>query len=204
MNWPRPARTARVRGKPEVMVQRSRCICVFTFCLLLLAGRAAAQEKGDWFHIGTGLGVDKPRVAVADFAARADNAKSHSQLFTQVVRDDLQFSGIIDLVSPSFYPVQVPSVPGELRNSDWTTPQVNSNLIAFGNVTETASEVVISGWLFDVRSPSTQAVIGKVYRGTPTDAEVRKFAHQFADEIISRLSGGLPGVASTQIAFVSS
>src|SRR6266404_5093321 len=104
------------------MVHRSRCIsvCVFTFSLLLLAAGANAQ---DWFRTGTGLGVEKPRVAAADFAARADNAKSHSQLFTQVVRDDLQVS---------------------------------------------------------------------------------KFAHQFADEIISRLSGGLPGIASTQIAFVSS
>src|SRR6202171_3029277 len=203
MNWPRPAHTARVRGEPEVMVHRSRCIsvCVLLLCGMFVPGRAAAQA---WFTTGTGLGVDKPRVAVADFAPRADNAKSHSQLFTQVVRDDLQFSGIVDLVSPSFYPTQVPSVPGELRNSDWTTPQLNSNLIAFGNLTDAPSEVVISGWLFDVRSPSTQAVIGKVYRGTPTDAQVRKFAHQFADEIISRLSGGLPGVASTQIAFVSS
>src|SRR6266436_515450 len=183
MNWPRPARTARVRGKPEVMVQRSRCICVwaFTFCLLFLAGRAAAQEKGDWFHIGTGLGVEKPRVAVTDFAPRGDTAKSHSQLFTQV-----------------------PTIPSELRNADWTTPQINANLIAFGNLTESASEVVISAWLYDVRSPSTQAVVGKIYRGTPTDAQVRKFAHEFADEIISRLSGGLPGIASTQIAFVSS
>src|ERR1700731_942315 len=185
------------------MVQRSRCICVcvFTFCLLVFAGQANAQ---DWFQTGTGLGVEKPRVAVADFAPRADDAKSHSQLFTQVVRDDLQFSGILDLVSPSFYPTTVPTVPTELRNPDWTTPQLNANLVAFGNLTESASEVVISGWLFDVRSPSTQAVVGKVYRGTPTDAQARKFAHQFADEIISRLSGGLPGIASTQIAFVSS
>jgi TolB protein len=206
MIWPRPARTRRVKGEPEAMVHRSRCICVCVFasCLLLVAGRAAAQEKGDWFHIGTGLGVDKPRVAVADFAPRADTAKSHSQLFTQVVRDDLQFSGIIDLVSPSFYPTAVPTTPTELRNDDWITPQINANLVAFGNLTESASEVVISGWLYDVRSPSTQAVVGKVYRGTPTDAQVRKFAHQFADEIISRLSGGLPGIASTQIAFVSS
>ncbi len=172
------------------------------FVLFLFFGNAAFAQ--DWVRIGTGLGVEKPRIAVTDFAPRGENAKSRSQLFTQVVRDDLQFSGIVDLVSPSFYPVQVPSVPGELRNSDWTTTQLNSNLIAFGNSTEAASEAVISGWLFDVRSPSTQAVIGKVYRGTPTDAQVRKFAHQFADEIISRLSGGLPGVASTQIAFVSS
>ncbi len=205
MNWPRPARTTRVKGGPEAMAHRSRCIsvCVFTFCLLLLAGRAAAQEP-DWFRTGINFGVDKPRVAVADFASRADNAKSHSQLFTQVVRDDLQFSGILDLVSPSFYPTTVPTNPTELRNDDWITPQINANLVAFGNLTESASEVVISGWLYDVRSPSTQAVVGKVYRGTPTDAQVRKFAHQFADEIISRLSGGLPGIASTQIAFVSS
>src|ERR1700737_4702016 len=185
------------------MVHRSRCIrlCLCLAVLLAFSGRIAAQ---DWFRTGTGLGVEKPRVAVADFAPRSDNAKSHSQLFTQVVRDDLQFSGILDLVSPSFYPQQAPTQPSELRNAEWTTPQLKVNLVAFGNLVESPNEVVISAWLYDVRSPSSQAVVGKVYRGTPTDAQVRKFAHQFADEIISRLSGGLPGVASTQIAFVSS
>src|ERR1700730_11955132 len=172
------------------MVHRSRSIgvCLLLFCGLFLPGRA----------------VENPLLAVADFAPRADTARPHSQLFTQVLRDDLQFSGIVDLVSPSFYPIQVPTVAPELRNLDWTTPQINANLVAFGNLTESASEVGISGWLYDVRSPSTQAVVGKVYRGTPTDAQVRKFAHQFADEIISRLSAGTPGIASTQIAFVSS
>ena len=175
---------------------------IIAFALIFIfANRAIAQ---DWFRAGTGLGVEKPRVAVADFAPRSDTAKSHSQVFTQVVRDDLQFSGILDLVSPSFYPTQSPTQPSELRNADWTTPQLNANLVAFGNLVESPNEVVISAWLYDVRSPSSQAVVGKVYRGTPTDAQVRKFAHQFADEIISRLSGGLPGVASTQIAFVSS
>ena len=53
--------------------------------------------------------IEKLRVAVADFAPRADQAKNHSALFTQVVRDDLQFSGILELVSPSFYPPQAPS-----------------------------------------------------------------------------------------------
>jgi TolB protein len=64
--------------------------------------------------------------------------------------------------------------------------------------------VAISAWMYDVRSPSNEAVVGKVYRGAPTDAQVRKFAHQFADEIISKLSGGFPGIGSTQIAFISS
>src|ERR1700694_5406526 len=149
------------------------CAVLFAIVLFLCSGATAFAQ--DWVHTGTGLGLEKPRIAVTDFAPRADNAKSHSQLFTQVVRDDLQFSGIVDLVSPSFYPVQAPTAPSELDNLDWTTPQINANLVAFGNLTESTSEVVISGWLYDVRSPSTQAVVGKVYRGTHTHAPGRQF-----------------------------
>jgi TolB protein len=172
-----------------------------SLALLLLVSPLLAQ---DWFRTGTGLGVEKPRIAVPDFAVQSDGAKPHATLFTTVVRDDLAFSGILDLVSPSFYPTQVPSQPSELRNLTWTDPPLNSNFVAFGNLTESSSEVVISAWMYDVRSTSTQAVVGKVYRGQPTDQQVRKFAHQFADEIINKLSGGLPSIASTQIAFISS
>ncbi len=175
---------------------------LLSLTLILCMSRTTLAQ--DWVRAGTGLGMEKPRIAVADFAARSDATKNHSQLFTQVVRDDLQFSGIVDLVSPSFYPQQIPSVPAELKNLAWTDQPANANLVAFGNLTESSAEVQIQAWLFDVRSTSNQAMIGKVYRGAPTDAQVRKFAHQFADEIISRLSGGLPGIASTQIAFVSS
>ena len=175
--------------------------CTFFFAVaLVMAGAAFGQ---DWFRISTGLGVEKPRVAVADFAPRGDSAKGHSSLFTQVVRDDLGFSGILELASPSFYPQQQPSVPSELRYTNWTDSPVNAHFVAFGNLTET-SEVAIEAWFYDVTNPSTQAVISKIYRGAATDAQVRKFAHQFADEIIGKLSGGLPSVASTQIAFVSS
>ena len=169
---------------------------------ILLSARPVAAQ--DWFRAGTGLGEAKPRVAIADFVPRADSAKIHSALFTQVVRDDLQFSGILELASPSFYPTQAPSVPAELKYSAWTDPPANANYVGFGNLSENPAEVAIQAWLYDVRNPTAQAVVGKVYRGAPTDAQVRKFAHQFADEIIGKLSGGLPSVGSTQIAFVSS
>jgi TolB protein len=168
--------------------------------LALFAKPAVGQ---DWFRTSIGMDVNKPRVAIADFAPRADSAKSHAAAFTQVVRDDLQFSGILEVPSSSFYPPQTPSVPAELKFAIWTDPPTNANFVGFGNVSESAAEVAIEAWLFDVRSVSMQPVVGKVYRGAPTDAEVRKFAHQFADEILGKLSGGLPGVASTQIAFVS-
>ncbi len=64
-------------------------------------------------------------------------------------------------------------------------------------------EVAIQAWLFDVRNPSFPTGYRQgFYRGAPTDAQVRRFAHQFADEIINKLSGGLPSIAGTQIAFV--
>src|SRR5436309_10059656 len=150
------------------------------------------------------MDANKPRLALADFAARSASAKPHASLFTKVVRDDLQFSGILELASPSFYPPQAPSVPAELKPAIWIDPPTNANFLGFGNLSESTAEVAIEAWLYDVRNPSAQAVVGKVYRGAPTDLQVRKFAHQFADEIISKLSGGLPGIASTQIAFVSS
>ena len=174
---------------------------LFVVATLFLTCSAIAQ---DWVRTGTGLGQVIPRVALADFGPRSDSAKSHSSLFTQVVRDDLQFSGILELASPSFYPPQVPTVPTELKAGAWLDPPTSAFYVGFGNLSESTAEIAIQAWLFDVRNPSSQPVVGKVYRGAPTDLQVRKFAHQFADEIISKLSGGLPSVASTQIAFVSS
>jgi TolB protein len=179
---------------------------IFVALLLLMSAGSAQAQNPAWFNTGTGLGDTsaKPRIAVPDFVPREDPTRQHAQLFAQVVRDDLTFSGIIDVVSPSFYPQQLPSIPGELKNTTWTDQPLNANFVAFGNLTQTTSEVAIQAWLNDVRNPSGQPIIGKVYRGAPTDPQVRKFAHQFADEIISKISGGLPGIASTQIAFVSS
>ena len=185
------------------MQAKLRCFGSFLVLVFLgFCGYSAAAQ--DWFRTAIGMSTSKPRVAIADFVARSDSAKPHAAAFTQVVRDDLQFSGILEVPSPSFYPPQAPSLPAELKYSTWIDPPTNANFVGFGNLSETASEVAIEAWLFDVRTVSSQPVVGKVYRGAPTDAQVRKFAHQFADEIISKLSGGLPGVAATQIAFVSS
>src|ERR1700743_3732686 len=136
---------------------------IFLGLLLLAAGSAQAQNPA-WFQTGTGLGdnIGKPRIAVPDFVSREDASRQHSQLFSQVVRDDLTFSGIVEIVSPSFYPQQgLPSVPAELKPTTWTDQPLNSNDVAFGNITQSASEVAIQAWLNDVRNPSGQPIIGK-------------------------------------------
>ena len=77
---------------------------------LLCAPTARAQ---DWFRTGTGLGVEKARVAVSDFVPRSDTTRPLGRLFTDVVVADLEFSGILEIVSRSFYPLSIPSVPTE-------------------------------------------------------------------------------------------
>lgn len=168
--------------------------------LLALPGSAAAQ---DWFRTGTGLGVSKPRVAVADFAARNPASQTFASLFADVVRNDLDYSGIVDIASKSFYPAQAPSLPAELNASVWSSAPVSAQFLAFGNLTANGDMLEIQAWFYDVQNPSAPAVVGRVYHGATQDEAVRQFAHQFADEIIARLSGGVPGIASTQIAYVS-
>jgi TolB protein len=170
------------------------------FCALVTTRPASAQ---DWFKTGTGLGVDKARLAVPEFAARSAQAEPLEKVFHDVLWKDLDFCGILDMVSPSFYPTQVPSQPSELRAADWSQAPANAYMVAFGNLAVDASGLAVSGNLFDVHNPSAPPVLQKIYRGAPTDADARRLAHQFADDIVARLSGGLPGIATTQIAFVS-
>jgi len=86
------------------------------FAMLLMLAASAEAQNPAWFNAGTGLGeVSKPRLAVADFVPREDPTKSHSQLFTQVVRDDLQFSGIVELVQPQL--LSHPTTQRPRRNS---------------------------------------------------------------------------------------
>lgn len=179
-------------------------VCAAVCAGFLSAGArpAAAQEQG-WFRTGTGLGVQKARVAVANFAPRGASAKPLADEFSEVVRADLDYSGIAELVSKSLQPADAPATPNELKMQAWSDAPASARLVAFGNLAATGNSLAIEAWLYDVANATQPAVLGKVYRGEVTDAQIRQFAHQFADEIISRLSGGLPGVASTKIAFVS-
>jgi len=187
-------------ASPPSRYFRHLCSAVL-LCGLALAPPLAAQ---DWFRTGTGLGVEKARVAVADFAPRSDSAQPLANLFSEVLRTDLDYSGILELVSKSFYPLQAPSVPTELKHQAWNDPPASAHLLAFGNLSASGNDLAIEAWLYDVRNAGAPEVLGKRYRGEVSDAQLRRFAHQFADEIVMRLSGGVPGVASTQIAFVSS
>ena len=182
--------------------------CLIAVGVLLAAYPAEAQ---DWFKTGTGLGVSKARVAAPDLAASPDAAKLEST-FHNVLWNDLEYSGILDMVSQSFYPLKAPSQPGDLTApdaqgkpaaQDWANAPANTYMLAYGSMAMNGTSLAVSGFLSNVQSPASPPAIQKIYRDAATDAGARKLAHQFADDIISLLGGGIPGIADTQIAYVS-
>jgi len=175
-------------------------LVLLTLTFLAVALPASAQ---DVIKTGTGLGVEKVKLAVPEFATRNPEAGPREKVFHQVLTDDLTYSGIIEMVSPSFFPAEMPSAPGELKAESWSQAPASAMMVAFGNLTANGTSLSLAGYLYDVRQAPPLSVLEKIYNGDATDAGARRLAHEFADDIISRLSGGVPGIAQTAVAFVS-
>ncbi len=177
---------------------------VFVLTLLLSIPTATAFAQ-DWIRTGTGLGVEKVRLAASDFKPSTQDSKNAELLktFNDTLFNDLENAGIFDMVSKSFYPEQVPGQPSEVNFSAWNSPPPNAAMLAFGNLGVTADKVTVQGWLYDVKNTSSPQVLGKQYNDAATTEAARQIAHKFADEIIFRLGGGIQGIAETKIYFVS-
>jgi TolB protein len=171
-----------------------------TFAILVLVTSLPATAQ-DWFKTGTGLGVTKARLAAPEIAARSATAQPLEKTFHDVLWSDLEYSGVLDIVSPSFYPTELPSQPSEMRAADWAAAPANAYMVAYGNMTVDSASLAVAGFLSDVHNPTAPLALQKIYRGAAKDSDARHLAHQFADDIIGVLSGGLPGIAQTQIAY---
>ena len=189
--------------------------------LLLFAWFAAValHAQQDWIRTGTGLGVEKIRLAAADFkvataattgvagapamGGTGGNTADLTKVFNDTLWNDLENAGIFDMVSKSFYPLQQPGSPSEMQLNAWGNPPPNAAMVAFGNTFSDAQSLNVQGWLNDVRNAASPMVLGKQYKETSTPEGARDAAHKFADEIIFRLGGGVPGIAESKIVFVS-
>src|ERR1700681_2432032 len=170
------------------------------FCLAVTPAHAQ-----DWVRTGTSLGAEKVRLAVTDFKASTSDAQNAALLktFNDTLWNDLDNSGVVELVSKSFYPLQVPGQPTEITFPAWNSPPPNAAMLAFGNLGVAAGKVTVQGWLYDVKNTASPQVLGKQYADVASDEAARVIAHKFADEIIFRLGGGIPGIAESKIYFVS-
>jgi len=178
------------------------CFSLAVITALVLSMTAQAQ---DWIRTGTGLGVERIRLAVPDFKASTPDAKNPDLLkvFNDTLWNDLENAGIFDMVSKSFYPLGPIGTPADVRFEAWNSAPPNAAMLAFGNLGATGDSLTVQGWLYDVKNIASPQVLGKQYTDAATTDAARKTAHKFADEIIFRLGGGIPGIAESQIFFVS-
>jgi len=191
--------------KPVVAGAILRSIFLTAVCWFAASAAVVPCSAQDWIRTGTGLGVDKVRIAVPDFKQSTTDAKNAELLktFDDTLFSDLDNAGIFDLVSKSFYPLEVPGSPTEVRFDAWVNPPVNASMLVFGDFGVTGSSLTVHGWLFDVKNSASPQVLGKQYTDQPTSDAARTIAHRFANEIIFRLGGGIAGIAESKIYFVS-
>ena len=178
---------------------------IFNFGVVILALCASALAQ-DWIKTGTGLGVEKVRLAVTDFKASSQdpNTPNLQKTFNDTLFNDLDNAGIFDMVSKSFLPTTAPGNPSDVKFNDFSAPPVNASMLAFGNLGASGNTLTVQGWLYDVKNVTSPQVLGKQYTDAATADAARRTAHKFADEIIFRLGGGVPGIAESSIYYISS
>ena len=181
------------------MTSFSRCKLALLLALLLPAGLVRAQDN---VFTGTNTGADRVRIAAADFHAGSPEAAALKHTFDTVLFSDLGNAGVFDLVSKSLQPQAAPGAPSEIRLPDWSGGTTNASFVAFGSFSVSGGRIIVNGYVFDTHNAQFPQVLGKQYNDVADDGAARQTAHKFADEIILRLGGGIPGIAESKIYFV--
>ena len=168
---------------------------------LLPTSRLAAQDQ---LTGGINSGVSVIRIAVADFKPLAADPQTTAfkQTFDATLYSDLATAGIFDIVSKSLMPPGSPGTPAEMQVQNYSNAPASAAFVAFGSIAVNGGKLVVNGYLYDAKNLQYPQVFARQYNQDPTDDNARQIAHQFADEIILRLGGGIAGIAETKIYYV--
>ena len=180
----------------------SRTSLRFALLLFIAVVASAAARAQDIFGEANKAPADRTRVAVADFKPSSSQTDALRKTFNDTLFNDLSNSAIFDMVSKSIAPPVTPGSPAEMKLDQWSPAPVSAAMVAFGSLGVTAGKIAVSGYLFDVKNTQFPQVLVRQYNEDATDDSARQIAHRFADEIISRLGGGVSGIAETKIYYV--
>jgi TolB protein len=173
------------------------------FSLALLSTPSIVAQ--DWVHIETNTGNSAIRLAAADFKPVGTDPETAplKSVFDTTLFNDLSNAGIFQMVSKSLAPQAMPGSPQEIALGQWSAAPASAAMVAFGALSVNNGRLVVYGWLFDTSNATSPQVLGKQYNEVANEDMARTIAHRFADEIISRLGGGVNGIAESKIYFVS-
>jgi TolB protein len=191
----------RIAYPPTPWHRRSRVL----FCaVLLLTGLTAKLHAQDIFGEANKAPADRTRLAVANFKPNAPGTQTDALrvTFDTTLYNDLSSAGIFDMVSKSMAPPVTPGSPAEMNLQQWSPAPVSAAMVAFGALGVNGGKISVNGYLFDVKNPQYPQVLARQYNDDASEDSARQIAHRFADEIISRLGGGIAGIAETKIYYV--
>ncbi len=186
-----------------------------------LAVFLAAQQP----DINSGVaGGQQPGIAIPDFRGSGE-AQRYMTVFNETLWNEIRQAGLFKMAPKSMYPLRVPQTPTDFkapstaassrrdRNpkpvssspwlSDWSSPPVNAQYLAFGYTGIQNNQIVLYGWLYDVTRPDTGSaqVLGKLYFGSVDENGARDVARQFASDILGQF--GAKSLMGSKIYFVS-
>lgn len=165
---------------------------------LLIAGPAFAQDRPT-IRI-TGAGGQDYKAAVQRFVGDPGLQQSAAEIHVSL-RESLEFSSLFAIVDEKAFlePIRSPQLERARtpRCQNWS--QIGADVLVQGQLFETADGIRAEFRLWDVTA--CKALIrGKRFTGRRQHA--RRLGKVIADEIVAALTGR-PGVADTEIAFVS-
>jgi TolB protein len=182
----------------------SRRFFFLALTALACAGWAHTAQAQDWLHLQTSSGVERIRIAAADFKPGSGDpgTLAERQTFDKTLFNDLNNAGIFDMVSKDLIPQASPGVQAEINLAQWSAPPANAAMVTFGNLSVVNGRIIVNGFLDDAKNTQFPQIFAKQYNEQASDDMARQIAHRFADEIIFRLGGGTPGIAESKIYFV--
>jgi len=146
-------------------------------------------------------GTGRAQVRLAFPKADADNTltgdfQQAAREIEQTLRDDLAFTGLFNLQGP--IELAVLSLNGDRQHDFEQYRSLGNEVVLLATIQREDDKLALDGWVYDL--PSRQSVLGKRFRGTPSQA--RQLAHSLADALFYQFTGR-PGIALTTLAFQS-
>jgi TolB protein len=176
-----------------------RWLCRSLFALTLAAA-ASAQDR-PVTEVGSGA-FKLENVAVQRFLARSPEAQSLATELTSALGGGLEFSMLYALEPESAFldPVTSPALGSERAPKCANWKQIGADYLVQGEAAVTADALRVTYRVWDVVKCSAK-VASKQRTARPENA--RRLGKSIADEIVGALTG-VPGVADTEMAYVSS
>ncbi|MBI4391981.1 MAG: hypothetical protein HY575_08835 [candidate division NC10 bacterium] len=179
---------------------RGRALRAAAAGLLVLLGGAAARAQRYEVEIQKEVFQRIP-LAIAGFAPLPDGnpGADLATVARSVVAADLDFTGLFEVIDPTFLPVDVRQLkPGDQAGVLPMLALFKVQGLLLGTLERRGTELALEGHAYDVERGT--AIVARRYLGDAT--AVRQIAHRLADEIVFRYTGER-GVAQTRVAYVA-